>query len=509
MNRPPFALLSVVAVLVAGVAVARAGDPETGAAPAKPVVRENRPVDGAVAVCPELLKDGEDVVTRLTAGVATPGEVTVRAARLGADKGLGSAVLTQGESVGALKLKSSSAVAAVITATGPQSGGLEVEQVSRGADGPNRGWAGLRCEPPAADSWFLGGTTLTGNDTQLVLVNPYDDRALVRVELYGKKGLIEIPELEGLVLRPRARVVRELSRFAPDESPLAIHVVAREGRVAPAVRVHRTRGTIPLGVDWLPRLSTPGTVVNLGGLPSGNASRRLFLFAPGEDSSTVKLEYTLPDEQIVPEGLDEIEVPANTPISVNLNEGGVLTLTDQRTGEKTMLPVGIRVHVEGGAPVLVTAFTESKARFTPIREIAYVGPAEPLTGPTLVTEARNLGSMDCELLFHAPDGPARVEIRTFLSRGEKGRTVRRFVDVKQGEIVVYKYRTLPKDNLQSVVVTPDPGFAPVYASRYIFEYGARGPLFTTQSLVTQPTGGFDVPVVVTDPSAALPEPAED
>jgi hypothetical protein len=500
MNRPPFALLSVVAVLAAGLAVARADDPKPRTV-AAPVRLDNRPVDGAMAVCPELLKEGDDVVTRLTAGVATPGEVKVRAQKLTPDQGLGSGVLVEGKSVGALKLTSSSAVAAVVTATGPQSGGLEVEQVSRGADGPNRGWAGLRCEAPAADSWFVGGSTLTGNDTELVLVNPFDDQALVRVELYGKNGLIDIPELDGLVLKARARVTRELASYAPGESPLVVHVVAREGRVAPAARVHRTIGEIPMGVDWLPRLTRPGTQVDLGGLPTGNGSRRLFFFVPGEDAAHVRIQFTLPDEQIVPAGFEDVDVPAGRPFSLNLAE--VLSVTNQRTGEKTMLPVGLRVYAEG-APVLVTAFTESKARFTRIREIAYVGPATALTGPTLVTEARNLGQMDCALLFHAPDGPARVEIVTLLSRGEKGTPVRKFVDVKQGEIVVYPYSQLPKDNLQSVVITPDPGLSPVYASRYIFEYGNRGPLFTTQTLVTQPTSGLDVPVVVGDPSAALP-----
>lgn len=500
MKRPPFALLSVVAVLAAGLTVARADDPKPVAV-AAPVRLDNRPVDGAMAVCPELLKEGDDVVTRLTAGVATPGEVTVRAQKLTTGQGLGSGVLNEGKSVGALKLTSSSAVAAVVTATGPQSGGLEVEQVSRGADGPNRGWAGLRCEAPVADSWFVGGSTLTGNDTELVLVNPFDDQALVRVELYGKNGLIDIPELDGIVLKARARVTRDLATFAPSESPLVIHVVAREGRVAPAARVHRTIGEIPMGVDWLPRLTRPGTQVDLGGVPKGNGSRRLFFFVPGEDSANVRIQFTLPDEQIVPAGFEDVDVPAGRPFSLNIAE--VLSVTDQRTGEKSMLPVGLRVYAEG-APVLVTAFTESKARFTRIREIAYVGPATALTGPTLVTEARNLGQMDCALLFHAPDGPARVEIVTLLSRGEKGTPFRTFVDVKQGEIVVFPYSKLPKDNLQSVVITPDPGLSPVYASRYIFEYGNRGPLFTTQTLVTQPTSGLDVPVVVGDPSAALP-----
>ncbi len=508
MNRPPFALPSVVAVLAAGVAVARAGDPVPQAErPSAAAVRETRPVQGALAVCPELLKDGDAVVTRLTAGVATPGEVTVRAATLAPGQGLGPVVLNQGASVGALKLKSNSSVAAVVTASGPQSGGLEVEQVSRGDDGPNRGYAGTRCEAPAADSWFLGGTTRTGNDTELVLVNPYDDEALVRVELFGEKGPIEIPELDGIVLKARERQSRDLSRFAPDESPLAIHVVAREGRVAPAVRVRRTDGATPYGADWLPRLAAPAAQVDIPGVPkTNNGGRVLFVMAPGEDVAHLRVQFTFEDEQIVPQGFEDIEVAPGRPLSIDLRE--LLTVVDQRTADKTMRPVGLRIYAEG-APVLATVMADAKARFLPIREMSYVGSALPLTGPTLVTEARNLGQMDCQLLFHAPDGPARVTIRTLLSRGEKGASVTKVVNLKQGELFVYPYSKLPKDNLQSVVVTPEPGMAPVWASRQIFEFGKRGPLFTTQALVTQPTAGFDVPFVLSDPTAALPDAPQD
>ncbi|HVF04522.1 MAG TPA: DUF5719 family protein [Frankiaceae bacterium] len=506
MNRPPIALFSVVAVLGVGLAVGRAGDERATAARPATAVRDTRPVDGAVAVCPELLKEGEDVVSRLTAGVATPGEVSVRAATLTPGEGLGAVVLDQGASVGALNLKSASAVAAIITATGPQSGGLEVEQVSRGADGPNRGWAGTRCEAPTADSWFLGGTTVAGHSSQLVLVNPFDDPALVRVELYGAKGLIDVPELDGIVLKPRARNVKELANLAPDEPLLAVHVVAREGRVAPAIRVHRTRGTLPLGVDWLPRLTEPATRIDIPGIPTGNGARRLYVYVPGEDPAYLRVQLTLPDGQIVPAGFEDVRVDPGQPVVLNLAD--VLTVVNQRTAEKTMRPVALRIYAEGG-PVFATAFADSKSRFLAIREMSFVGPAEPLTGPTLVTEARNKGKMDCALLFHAPDGPARLTIRTLLSRGEKGKSVTKVVDVPQGQLVVYPYSRLPEDPLQSVVITPEPDMAPVYASRYIFEVGRRGPLFTTQALVTQPTAGYDVPLVQSDPTAALPvRPAE-
>ncbi|HEU0131675.1 MAG TPA: DUF5719 family protein [Mycobacteriales bacterium] len=500
MKRPPFALLSVVVLLGAALAAARTADPAPRRAAA--ALHETRPVEGSLAVCPELLKSGTDVVTRLTAGVATAGEVSVRAATLVRGSGLGAEVLRSGARVGALRLQSDSSVAAVVTATGPQAGGLEVEQVSRGDDGLHRGWAGTRCEAPSADSWFLGGVTTQGNETQLVLVNPYDDPALVRVEVHGTRGLIDVPELDGIVLGPRARVVRELGSIVPDERTLAVHVLAREGRVAPAVRVARTKGSVPLGVDWLPRLTSAGTQVDVPGIPAGNGARRLFVFAPGEDAVHLRVQFTLADEQFVPDGFDDIEVPPGQPMAFDLTK--VLQVVDQRTAVRTQQATALRVFAEGG-PVFVAAFAESRATYGPIQELSFVGAAGPLTGPTLVTEARNVRGMNCTLLLSAPDGLARVRVETLVQEGHAGTPVRRVVTVPQGRLVTFSYaKFLPQDALQAVVVTPDTDLAPVYVTRVISEQGKRGPLFTTQALVTQPTAGLDVPFVTADPTAALP-----
>jgi hypothetical protein len=288
-----------------------------------------------------------------------------------------------------------------------------------------------------------------------------------------------------------------------------VHVVAREGRVAPAVRVSRTvrtpgtQSATPLGVDWLPRLTQPGTQVDIPPTPEGNGARRLYVFAPGEDNAHIRVQFTLPDEQFVPDGFDQLEVPAGKPVSFDLAD--VLTVVNQRTAEKTLRATALRVYAEGG-PVFVTAFAESHARFLPIKEISYVGQAGPLTGPTLVTEARNDSvDMECALLFSAPDGRALVTIETIVKEGHRAAaTVSRTLDVPQGRLVVFPYKRLPRDALQAVVVTPAGGAAPVYVTRLISERGARGPLFSTTALVTQPTAGFRVPEVTADPSAALP-----
>lgn len=499
MRRPPYALLSVVVLLGGAVAAGRATEP--GRATAATAQHETRPVEGAIAVCPELLKSGSDVVTRLTAGVATPGQVTVRAATLERGTGLGPVVLRSGHHVGTLGLKSDSAVAAVVTASGPEAGGLEVEQVSRGDDGPHRGWAGLRCDAPAAESWFLGAATHTGNDAQLVLVNPYDDPALVKVELYGDKGAIDVPALDGIVLPPRGRVVRELATIAADEHRLAVHVIAREGRVAPAVRVTRRKGDIPLGVDWLPRLSQPDTQVDIPGVPEGNGQRHLFLFAPGDDAAHVRIQFTLPDEQFVPDGYDDVEVPPGRTLDLNLTKD--LQVVDERTAVSTQRAVALRIMAEG-APVFATVSAENRARYLPIQEVAFVGPAPPLSGPTLVTEARNVDKMYGALLLSAPDGLARVRIETVAPEGKDTEPVVKTVTVPAGRLTVFPYASLPRDANVPVLITPDPGLAPVYVTRLINEQGTRGPLLTAQALVTQPTAGLDVPFVVADPGAALP-----
>lgn len=511
MRRPPYALFAVLALLGAGVAADAAGrDEPRRTAEAAPAIHETRPVDGALAVCPELVRSGTDVVTRLTAGVATPGDVVVRAAKLESFTGLGTVVLDTGARVGALPFTSDANVAAVVTASGDQAGGLEVEQVSRGADGVRRGWAGVRCEAPSAESWFVGAGTQQGTDSQLVLVNPYDDDALVRVELYGRNGLIDIPTLDGIVVKARGRVPTDLATLAPDEPLLTIRVLAREGRVASAVRVQRQNATTPLGVDWLPRLAAPATTVDVPGVPGGGEGfRRLFVHAPGEDPVHLRIQFTTAEEQIVPLGFEDIEVQPGKPALIDFTAATRAVV--ERTGEVTQQATALRIVAEGG-PIFATAFAEHRARFLPIREISYVGPAAPLTGPTLVTEATNMPGMQCALLLSAPDGPVRVRVSTVLQQGLQGEPASREFTVPQGKLVRFAYSQFPKSRLQAVVVTPveeDPN--PLYVSRVVFEQGQRGPLLTAMALATQPTAGYDVPFVGVDPGVALPpaRPRED
>jgi hypothetical protein len=486
VTRIPYAFLGVSAALAVGVGL-------TASVPAAPAPRrasaEPQPVLGAIAVCPELVKAGGDITTQLTLGTAGPGEIRVRAASLVAGSGQGPVVLSEGGRISTFSKPGDQAVAVAATAVGPLSGGLEAEQVSRGVDGLQRGLAGTRCEGTSADTWFVGGATTAGVATQLMLVNPYDDDALVDVELYGKGGRIEAPGAEGILVEGRERRVVDLAELAPDESALALHVLAREGRISPAVRDARVHGETPWGVDWVPRAGRPSSVVDLPGVAPGNGRRVLYVAAPGEDNAEFSVQLTLSDGQVVPTGYDLETVLAGRVVA--------LDMTKAIAGRST----SIRVQAEG-APVLASMLVENRARYNPIQEFAYVGAARALDGPAVITDARVGEDLDSFLFLSSPDGPSTVDITMLpiAKKGEPRLPAPRRVSIPQGRLVVVKFSGKPnrvarKDPLRPFVVTPVSG-SPVFAARIISEIGLRGPLFTALTVVSQDTDGVPgVPVV--------------
>ncbi|MCA1825072.1 MAG: DUF5719 family protein, partial [Frankia sp.] len=422
-----------------------------------------------------------------------------RAASVVPGSGEGPTVVAEGGVVGAFGLPGSQAVAVAATAAGPLAGGLEAEQVSRGVDGLHRGLANVRCETTATDSWFVGGSTRPGAETELILVNPYDDPALADVDVLTPSGPALAPSARGIGIPPRSRVVQPLAAFAPDVRALAVHVRVRAGRVSAAVRDSRARGRIPLGADWVPRVDGPSPDVVVAGIPPGNGERLLYLAVPGDDDTTVSVELTRTDGQYVPTGFDEIDVPAGQVRVVDLTKA-----LDEA-------PATIRVRSDT-VPVLAGAYVENRARFNPIREIAYVGATESLTGSALLTDTTVARNVNSYLLLSAPEADAVVTVDLVGVRGRPlTTTVHKAFRVPGGRLVVVPLsRVVPPGPLRPLVLTVPPDSPPVYAARLVDEQGERGPLFTVLGLRSQLLAGVPEPFAQADlhlPVEAEPPPA--
>lgn len=491
MTRPPLRLLAVGTALV-GVLLAVDAAPGQSSGRSRQLARQGRVV-GSLAVCPELLQAGQDVESRLTVGTAQPGSVTVNAAPLEPRADEGPVVLDEGGQVGTFGKPGNSAVAVAVNASGDQAGGVAVEQVSRGNDGPQRGLAGVRCEPTVADSWYLGASTTINDRSQLVLANPYDDVAVVRVELYTTAGKLNVPGTDGVEVAARTRVVQPLEKWAPSESWLAVRVVAESGRVASAVRRSTEIDLTPAGVDWVPRAGRPGETLTLSALPAGNGARTLLLLNPRRDPALVRVQVTTKGGETSPASLGQIEVPGGKLVAVPIAR------------ELAKQAAVLAIFTDGG-DVLAGAHVENRSAKTRIREFAFSAASAPLTGPALLTDNRVGKAINTTLMLVAPQAAAEVTISPVPVRGDPApKDPPKRVAVPKGRLVLVSLATLTSaGDPRPVVVTPSGNSGPVYATRVIEEVGIRGPLFTALAVRSQPHDGLPMPPVQDDAAAWLP-----
>jgi hypothetical protein len=493
MRHPSVSLLAVVALLAGGVA-------GSNALPARAhVAKRASTVDvvGASAICPDLRQDRDVLRTRVSAGVAVAakgvtGTGTLKAQPLSAT---GAPALLPVNKPGQVAVDLGSTLsgdALEVTARGPLAAGLELEQVTRGEGGSSRGLAGLRCEAPKTDAWFVGGATQVGDSLTLVMANPDDTQALVDVVVWTSDGPADVRPGRGITIPGRKRAAFPLDQIAPDKEWLAVHVIVQRGRVAAAVRHARLDGRTPKGVEWVPQAQPPATTVVVPGLPQGPGRRILSITNPGLDPTIVSVQLTTPDGQFVPTGMDALEVPAGTTLATEL-----APLTDKA-------PATVKVVSDGG-PVVAGAFIYD-LQTGPIREIAYAGSAVPLSGPALLTDLVINRPTESTLLLTALDNEATVDVTPVSIVGVDGPLpAPKRVTVPAGRTTTLKLSTfLPPGatGRLAVEVRPVPGSAPVYAARYLREHGSRGPLTTFLDLQGA-AQRVSQPAVVRDPLVAV------
>lgn len=480
MNPAP---LLVVVALIAGGAVAY----EPAVAPAREAATAQ--VTGATVICPDLRQTGTAVRTRITAGT-TSGTGTAVASALRSTAAPTTLPITRPGEVAVGIGAGVSGDALVVTARGPLAGGLEVEQVTRGDRGTERGFAGLRCQPPSTSAWFVGGSTKVGNASLLVLANPDDTPAVVDVTVWTADGPVDPRPGRGLVVEPRTRAALPLDQLAPDHDLVALRVVTERGRVASALRHARVDGRTPNGVEWVPPALPPATTVVVPGLPQGPGRRVVHVTNPGADPTVVRLRLTTSTGSSEPPEWAALEVAPGTTVAADIT-----LLTDPT-------PATVTVTSDGG-PVLAGGFVFDAQDASVVKEMAYVGSSGPLTGPALLTDVALDRPTESTLLLSATGAAGSVYLTPLPVDGNAVPQPRQ-VDVPAGTTVVVRLSTLLTGGTGrlAVRVDPAPGSGPVHAARYLRERGEQGPLTTHLTL----RSGIDrvaVPAVRTDPSAAL------
>jgi hypothetical protein len=378
----------------------------------------------------------------------------------------------------------------IAKAVGAVAPGFTASQTIRtGGDASTRSLSGTPCPQAGTEFWFAGtGSNGKSRTAWLYLINPENAKTRVDVELYGDDGPVEGSGLDAIVLKPGQTWSRPLQVVTgqPHER-LVVHVVARVGRVAAALYDNAHSGLQPRGADWIPTVAAASSRLIVPAVPGGTGERTLYLFVPGEDGALAKVKLVGKNGTFSP--APDKKADALDTIALEGNQLKQVSLTDA-AGEE---PFG--VLVEADRP-LIAALRVGTGDNPP--EIAYLAATPPLGGPSVVADARNADGATSKLVLTAPGETAKVSV-VALVKGEEPREVRD-VEIKAGSS-----REVSLSQIKgafAIMITPQPGSGPVYASRVLSERSSDGDLLTIEQFQPSHTTEL-VPDVVNDLSAGL------
>lgn len=179
--------------------------------------------------------------------------------------------------------------------------------------------ATIDCRPPQFDQWFTGVGAGAKHQSVLQLVNPDAGRALVDIEVLGRKGPIDVPALRGLAIRGGESRLFDLAKTIPRRDDLALHVRILRGRVSASVLdSFRELGAGQQGQDGLAAQDSPGRTNLLLGLPSGAGQRTLVLANPGPDEGRATVRLVGANAIFTPQDVPEIVLPPESVVRVPL-----------------------------------------------------------------------------------------------------------------------------------------------------------------------------------------------
>lgn len=197
--------------------------------------------------------------------------------------------------------------------------GLVADQWGRDPGGAGRSLASTDCAVASSEFWFVGGGAIAGRRTQIVLVNPDENAAIVDLIIRGPDGIIDAPAGRGLVVPGQDRLVVRLDVLAPGVPATAVQVLARTGRVGAAVDDEQRSGLTNVGSDWIPQAAPPSRTVYVPGVINGDGARVLSVTAPGDDDAVVDIEIIAEDGTYAPAERSRIEVSADSVVAIDMS----------------------------------------------------------------------------------------------------------------------------------------------------------------------------------------------
>jgi hypothetical protein len=481
---PVRTLALTVAALTAATLITALASPDPTRLVAPPAPLE--PVASTTLVCPPLLGTAGDVSSYLTVwsppglpGQSGRGKAAVRP--LGGKRGdpPNRAMSKPGDSFNVATARSDTPPLVVrgIAALAP---GLTADVLTVSNRLEDRGLSSVACAEPSADAWFVGGASAVGRRSTLFLSNADISPAVLDIDVYDAKGLVDAPAGRGVVV-PAAKTRRiAIDALAPGAGRVAVRVRVASGRVSSALRDGQRDGLRPQGSDYVPLAAPPSRSLVIPGLPGGPGARELTILAPGNDDATVKVEVLGREGSFAPQGVDLVTVTAGTIKTVSL--------TKAVDGE------AVSLRLTSDEPITAGAFHRRAERNT-YPEFAWTAATPALVGTGGVASSIIGDGWTAVVMIAAPKEPAVVVVRTGIPGGALKEQV---VNIPAGAVRVVRLGVSAKFARRGVLVIPREGSGPVHVARIQQYDGAKGttstvlPMWSSRVLVNVPQSAPDV-----------------
>ena len=307
-----------------------------------------------------------------------------------------------------------------------QADGVFASQVAR----KGRWLALATCPEARADWWFVGVGGSQSHSSTLQIANPREGDAVIDVEVYGPKGLVETPGLRGLFVPAGTTRTLALAEVAPAVGDLAVHVTTARGLVAVVAADTYAPDLVGTPVrEWVAPQPAAARNLLLTGLPDKPSRATLLVANPAEVEALVQLEVVGSEGTFKPPENDTVRVPPGAVLAVP-----VTTVFDGR-------PLALRIS----SPRPVTATVRSIVA----GDETYAGAAGP------VADGSALGvpdGVEAELRVSATGAAGLLQVLSFDRTGK--RLAAKRVSVKEAVTVGY---ALPKGTRHVVLRSADAG----------------------------------------------------
>jgi len=260
-------------------------------------------------------------------------------------------------------------------------------QYTLATSGDLRGLEATSCGGASGEAWLVGGGTGTGQRDRLLLANPTSSPALLDLTVHGPGGPVKAPGAEGILVPSGRQVAVFVDALAPNVGAIAVHVVARSGRVVASLHHTVLRGFTAGGVDDVSPAAAPARAQVLPGIvlaAHGRAAVRLAV--PGQAEGVVRV-HLVGEKGVMPVARGVVEVPAGAVRDIDLT--GVAAGTYTAVAEADVPVVAgalVSRSVDGGE---VAGTSQAVGRTVPPSELAWVTATQPLRGSTLVALPRS------------------------------------------------------------------------------------------------------------------------